>query len=191
MTRRTSGPVVELRCVLDAPRERFSGALAEPTRLCRAGDRTGSPRPTLSSTSTWGPVSPHEAATGGRAVPPLRRILRGRPAEPSRLHLPLGGTRSDDRETASSLDTVGDATEVSPWRGELRYRSKAHSAPRWLDGLLGEAARAHALTYRWLPNHTAASPQALSASAAWRAATLGRIADRTSLLRNATFTTSA
>jgi uncharacterized protein YndB with AHSA1/START domain len=48
----------------------------------------------------------------------------------------LGGTRSDDRETASSLDTVGDATEVSPWRGELRYRSRAHSAPRWLDGLL-------------------------------------------------------
>lgn len=122
MDGRPSGLVLELQCVLDAPRERIFATLTQPSELAKWWGPHGFTTPEIELVLSVGggyrfTMQPPEGDLfhlSGEFLeidPPSRLVYTFRWEEPD----------PDDRETVVvlSLDAVGDGTEVSLSQGEF------------------------------------------------------------------------
>ena len=139
MNARAEGLVLELRFVVDAPRERIFRTLTEPAELARWWGPHGYTTPEIDLDLRVGggyrfTMQPpdgdrfHLAGEFLEIEPPSRLVYTFRWEEPD----------PDDRETVVtlSLDDLGDATEVSLSQGEFatEARLELHRSG-WTDSL--------------------------------------------------------
>lgn len=139
MTTRAGGLVLELNCVLAAPRERIFRMLTEPAELAKWWGPHGFTTPEIDLDLRVGGVyrfamQPsdgdlfHLAGEFLEIDPPSILVYTFRWEEPD----------PDDRETRVrlSLDDVGDATELSLWQGEFATEARvALHRSGWTDSL--------------------------------------------------------
>jgi uncharacterized protein YndB with AHSA1/START domain len=139
--------VLELRCVLDAPRERVFRSLTEPAELARWWGPHGFTTPEIELDLTVGggyrfAMQPpdgdpfHLAGEFLEIDRPSRLVYTFRWEEPD----------PDDRETVVmlSLGTVSDATEVSLWQGKFATEARLVLHHRgWTESLEKLRARIH------------------------------------------------
>ena len=139
MNARAGGLVLELTCVLDAPRERVFRALTEPAELATWWGPHGFTTPEIdldlrvgsSYRFTMKPPDGDLFHLSGEFLkidPPSRLAYTFRWEEPD----------PDDRTTVVtlSLDAAGDATEVSLTQGEFATEARlALHRSGWTDGL--------------------------------------------------------
>ena len=138
MNEQPSGLVLELKCVLDAPRERIFRMLTEPVELARWWGPHGFTTPeteldlSVGSGYRFAMQPPdgdlfHLSGEFLEIDPPGRLVYTFRWEEPD----------PDDRETVVMLclDAVGDGTEVSFSQGEFATEARlALHRSGWTDG---------------------------------------------------------